>query len=874
MCKKISLYICALFLCFVLNLNTGTGNCAQNPLSKYASSFPQIYEHNLENGLNVLIQEKHESNLVAFEIIVKTGSLFEENKQGSGLAHLVEHMVFKGTQKRGALKIDDEIKALGGSINGYTSHQFTGYTLVLPAENFEAGLEILSDMLMNPVFDDIELKKEKDVILSEIKMNRDDPQRYFQNKFWQHANLINPYNLPVIGVEPLFVKLTVDDLRSFHSKWYIPNNMIIAVAGSIDPETAFGKIKEHFRNFPMGHFPDGALPQIPPLKARQYFEEEYDVTTSRMMLGFSSVVLTDKDSASLDILATLLGTGESSRLYEPVLKQKQLVYSINSFNYTPGFRGVFAISAILDFKNKDAAIKEIFKIIDELKITLVSKKEMEKVKNIYISNYIFSQETVASLAKALATDKAYTNNAYFSYYYLENITSITPSDIQRCAKKYLSNEDFITVVLKPFSVKASDKAPRKDEKREIKKITLKNGARLLLKKDTSIAGVSMQAGFEGGARRENDSNSGLFNLLSKMLLRGTKKRSACAIANECEQMGAEISSFSGYNSFGISMNFLSKDITGAFDIFSDLILNSDFPIKELELEKRLALKGLELENDDIFQSTFNLLKEQLFSDYPYRLNPRGNAKAVASMKPDELRRAYKEFVNAPNLVLSVFGNFDENKVEEMIKEKFEKLRTAPMPASPGFNEKSSEENKRIENQRDKKQALLMIGFPGCDVKNTDSVKLEFLDSLLSGSGSILYKNIREKYGFSYTLGGSCVSGLDTGFLYIYAATKPEVIEEVKMIVFDEINKIKNGIIDDTAVEITKKFLIAKKRIALESNSALGFTVALNELYGLGSDYHEKYEGFILEIDKEAIQNTANRYLDLNKSVIIITKDKF
>ncbi|MFH1093248.1 MAG: pitrilysin family protein [Candidatus Omnitrophota bacterium] len=873
MCKKISLFICALFLCFVLCLNTSTGNCAQTSLFDFGSSFPQILEHNLENGLNVLILEKHQSDLVAFEIIVKTGSLFEENKQGSGLAHLVEHMIFKGTQKRDALEIDDEIKALGGSINGYTSHQFTGFTLVLPAENFVAGLKILSDILIDPVFDEIELKKEKDVILSEIRMNRDDAQCYLQTKFWKHANIINPYALPVIGIEPLFVQLTGVDLKDFYRKWYIPNNIIIAVAGNIDPEDALSAVKEQFQDIPMGNFPEAALPQIPPLKTRLYFEEEYDVTTSHMLMGFPSVVLTDKDSAPLDILATLLGIGESSRLYEPVLKQKQLVYSINAFNYTPGFRGIFAIASVLDFKNKDAAIKEIFKVINDLKRTPVSKKELEKVKNIYMSDYIFSQETVASLAKTLATDKAYTNNAYFSHYYLKDIASITPADIQRCAKKYLSEEDFITVILKPFSEKTSEKRAGTEEKSAVKKITLDNGVRLLLKKDSSIAGVSMQASFGGGVRWEDDSNNGIFNLLSEMLLKGTKKRSASAIANECEQMGSEISSFSGYNSFGISMNFLSKDITDAFDIFSDLLLNSNFPIKELALEKRLALKSLELEEDDIFQSTFNLLKKHLFINYPYRLNPRGNSKAVAALKPDELRQVYNQFVNANNIVLSVFGDFDENKVEKMVKGKLEKLKIVQLPAEPGFNEKKSERHKLIENWRDKKQTIFMIGFPGCDIKSPDRVKLEFISSLLSDSGSILYKNIREKHGFSYTLGGDSVSGLDTGFFYIYVATTTEVIEQVKMIVFDEINKMKSGEIDDTALDLTKKSLIAQKRVALESNSALGFTVALNELYGLGSDYHKKYEGLISKIDKSAIQNAANSYFDLDKSVIIITKDK-
>ncbi len=876
MYKKTNFYICALFLSLVLTFNTSSGNCAQKSLFTVASSVPQIYEYTLKNGLNVLIQEKDERDLVALEIIVKTGSLFEGKKQGAGLAHLLEHMIFKGTQKRNALKIDDEIKELGGLINGYTSHQFTGFTLLLPSENFEAGLEILSDILRNPVFDENELKKEKDVILSEIKMNRDDPKRYFQREFWKHAFGISPYNLPILGYESLFEALKREDLCQFHNKWYIPNNMIIAVAGNIDQAKAFDIISKHFNDFPIGNFPEAVLPQLPALKSQQNFEIEYDVTTSRMMIGFASVELAHKDSAALDIIAALLGTGKSARLYQPLVKEKQLAYSVSAFNYTPGFRGIFAINLLFDFKNKDAALKEIFKIIAELKKISVGKKELKKIKNIYTSDYIFAQEKVASLASSMATDKAYTNNPSFSADYLKNISSLTPDDIQRCAKKYLSDTDFITVILKPNTSKSTESTPliKKKATEEIKEITLDNGMRILLKKDSSIAGFFMQASFGGGVRWEFTSNNGIFNLISKMLLKGTKKRSALEIARSCEQMGASISSFSGYNSFGLSLNALSKDITDAFDIFADLILNSNFPKDEIENEKRLTLKGLDLEEDDIFQSTFNLLKTHLFNDYPYRLNPHGNSQALIRLKQSDLKLAYRQFVNPNNFILSVFGDFDEIMVEEMIKKKFSKFKSVPMPSVPQFNEIETQVSKTIKNKRDKKQALLMLAFAGCDIKNPDKVNLEFLSSLLSGTGGILYKNIREEHGFSYTLGGSTVSGLDTGFLYIYVATKPVVIEEVTRIVFAEISKIINGEIKETDIELTKKHLIARKRISLESNSSLGFTVSLNVLYGLGIDYHNKYEGLINSINKTSLINTAKKYLDIEKSVLIITKDEF
>lgn len=873
--KKTNFYICALFLSLSIFLNSSSGKCAQKSSLKIAPSVPLIYEYSLENGLNVLIQEKDERNLVAFEIIVRTGSLFEGEKQGSGLAHLVEHMIFKGTAKRNGLTIDDQIKALGGSINGYTSYQFTGFTLVLPSENFKAGLEILSDMLQNPVFDAAELKKEKDVILSEIKMNRDNPQRYFQREFWKQAFLITPYNLPVIGEEPLFLGLERNDLVSFHEKWYIPNNMIIAVAGNISHIDALNSIKKYFKDFSMENFPEIALPKLPPLMSSQDYEIEYDITTSRMMLGFCGVELGHKDSAALDIIATILGTGKSSRLYKPIVKDKHLAYSINAFNYTPGFRGVFAISSILDYKNKDTLIKETFNIIEELKRVSISKKELEKVKNIYISDYIFSQETVASLAQTLATDKAYTNNANFSDFYLKTISFITPADIKRCAKKYLKQENSFSMTLKPLTVKTDPKVNLEKEAKSktIKTITLGNGMRVLLKKDKSIPAFSMQASFGGGARWENPSDNGLFNLISKLLLKGTKKRTADEIALISEQMGADISSFSGYNSFGISIQALSKDMPLAFDIFSDMLLNSTFPVAEIDNEKRMALKDLALQEDDIFQSTFNLLKTHMFSDYPYRLNPKGTPIAIELLTPAQIKQAYKKFVNPHNLILSVFGDFDEQKIEAMIKKKFAKFNADPLPDEPEFREEKREKAEIINNQRDKKQALLMIAFPGCEIKNPDKVNLEFLSSLLCGSGSILYKNIRENHGYSYTLGGSILSGLDTGFVYIYVATKPEVVEQVNNIVREEINKIKNGEITEKDIDLTKKHLIARKRISQESNSALAFTVSLNVLYGLGIEHHEKYEQSINNINKKIIVDTAKKYLDIEKSVTIITKDK-
>lgn len=851
--------------CQVVSAGTSQDNLALSNLN--------VSKHILDNGLTILVNENHQNQLLAFEIIVKTGSLYEGPWQGSGIAHLVEHMCFKGTKQRPVGKIEEEVKALGGTLNGYTSYQFTGYTLSLPAEHFVQGLKILKDMLANPIFDEAELKKEKEVILNEIRLDHDDEQRYLERLFWMQAYSIAPYNLPVIGIAPLFAKLNRKDVIDFYKKWYIPNNIILVVSGDIITQEAVNKISQTFSDFKMKPYPQTVLPVIPDFLQQKNYEEEFDINISYLMLGLPSSSLNDPDTPALDILAFLLAQGESSRLYQKLYHRQQLAYSVEGYNFTPSYSGFFVLSFSLEEKNIDRVKAEVFAELEKFKKERVSQAEIEKAKNSFLSDYISMQETVQNQAHALAQDEAYTQNPYFSKLYLEEITKVTALDIKRAAQKYFNKNNLISVVLKPKSKIEIKNAPGPITAQPIKKYVFANGLILLFKKDENLPAVSVQAIFGGGTRWEDRKNNGVFNLMSLMLTKGTQRYCAYEIAQKVEQLGAALNSFSGYNSFGLSLHILSKDLKTGLEIFSDLILNSDFKEEELKRERMSVLKAIQIQDDDIYQNTLRLLRENLFSQSAYRFSTIGNNDSVEGISRQHLVSYYQKFCCPNNLVLAIFGDIDQDELLKLLEKKFGKWEKALLEKNHFSSEPPKEKQIVIENERDKEQAILMLGFPGVAINSNDRYPLEFLNSLLTESGSLLYNTIREKYGLSYALGGASVCGLDTGYFYIYVATNQEKINEVKNLISAEIDKLKISFIDEVRLEATKKYLISENRFKLQSNSALSFRAALDERYGLGFDSYLNYENQINRLKAQDIQEAAKKYLDSNKSVIIITRKK-
>ena len=825
----------------------------------------------LDNGMTLILEQMTTSETLSLILLVNSGSATEGDFLGSGISHFIEHMLFKGTEKRPPGEIFREIESLGGRINAFTSYDYTGYTITLPKAELRKGVEILADALMNAQFDPEEMEKEREVILAEIRLNRDNPDRQIFQLLFSAAFLEHPYRHPIIGYEPLFLNLTREDLLEYYQKKYVPNNIILALAGNIDIEEAHALIKNEFQEFKMRPFPqEPGLKEAPQISRRQ-IEEEYPTDLARMFLGFRGVPILNSDLFAMDVLALILGQGQSSRLYKEIYRNKGLVHFINASNYTLRQEGLFAIRCMLEPEKTQEAINAILEEINNLKKGRIRPAELKRARNQLLSSYIFSRQTPAGIARDLALNEALTGDFDFSQKYLEGIKRVGAQDIRRVAEKYLQEESLTVAILNPLITAPETEAEEaKSEEPQIKMFVLDNGLTVLLREDKSLPIVSLRALFLGGLRAEKEEDNGISNLVSRMLLRGTRQRSAVALAEEIESLGASISAFSGNNSFGFSLDLLSQDFEKGLEILIDIISNSTFPEEELAREKELALSQIRAEQDNIFQLAFKSLRQAVFKKHPYRLNELGTEESIKKISRRQTIEFWQKYSRPNNLVLTLFGDINSEDALRLVKNNFAKFTPAKiefdLPEDSFFDPPQE-----LLIQAPKEQALIMLGFAGVKLTDSRRYPLEVLDSILTSSSGRLFQRIREELGQAYTLGGGSMPGIERGLYYLYVSTSPENLEEVKAILLQELGNIRLSPVDKEELSGAKSYLIGTQIMRLETNSALAFQSGLDELYGLGHADYKLYAEAISGVTKEDILALAQSYLSPDKMAVVIIR---
>ncbi len=826
----------------------------------------------LDNGLTVLINEMPSSQSLAVYAYVKTGSATEGKYLGMGISHFVEHMLFKGTEKRGVSAISKEVKSLGGEINASTSYDYTIYTIELPAGNFDKGLDLIADMIMHSRFDPQELEKERAVIFGEMRLYKDNPDHRLSDLVFKSVFRQHPYHHPIIGYEPLFAKITHDDILDYYHSTYIPNNIILSIAGNVRASEIFPKIKEAFKDFQYRPYLLRNLPAEPPQLASQTVEEEYPTDLTRMSMAYQGVSVLDNDMVAMDVLGMILGEGESSRLYLNVYKKKELVYGIGASNFTPFDRGIFEIESQLDLKNVDATISAVKEEIAAIQNKGVDLKELEKVKRQVLSSYVFSHQTPGDVAYNSAMNEAFLGDPDFSQKYIELVRALTSQQIQQAAQKYFIDKNLTVVIIKPSQQNQNPQnifAAKKTS--AIEKIVLNNGLVLLLREDHTFPLVEMNVVLNGGTRRETTANNGISELTSRLWIKGTKSKSAEQIAQQTESRGANLDSFSGRNSFGIKLSLLPDNWDFGIDLLEDFVKSPSFDSKEFLKIKEQMQAAIHARDDNIMAVTSKALRETLFLNHPFRLEPLGTLESIGKITRDEAANWWQHFTKPNNMVISVFGDIKKDEVLNALKSKFGGLKKEELSLEKFKEEPPAETREKLLHQ-DKEQAVVMIGFQGPSIYDQDRYAMEVIASILGSSlNGRLFLKIRDELGRSYTLGGGFNPGLDLGIETFYVSTTDEHVEKVKELLIDQIKDLQINDVTDEELNSTKTYLKGSFTMSLETNANLSFVSSLDELYGLGYKNFESYGQAVGRVSKADIKRLAKKYLDTTQAAIVITR---
>lgn len=825
----------------------------------------------LDNGLTVLIHEMPASPVVCVYALVKTGSATEGEYLGSGVSHFLEHMLFKGTSQRDVGAIAAQVQAVGGEINASTGQDYTIYTIQVPPQSFDLALDILTDMLMNAAIAPEEVEKERQVVLGEMRMGDDDPDRELGKIAFENIYIQHPYRYPVIGYKDLFTALTREDIWNYYRGHYAPNNMIVSVAGNIRSGEIFPKIKKAFDGFARHRGLARNVPAEPPQISARRYEKEYPTDLTRLAMAFGGVSLLERDLYALDVLAMVLGQGDSSPLYRRVYKDKGLVHTISASNFTPVDRGFFEIAAVLEQENVEPTIAAVWEEIGAIQRKGVAKKDLEKAKRQVLSGHLFSLQKASEVAYSHAVDEAWTGDYQFSQKYVGAVKEVTARDIRRAANRYLIAPALTVVLLKPREEKSFTEDTPRSQVGEIQKYVLDNGLTVLLREDHTLPIASVRLSMQGGTRQEPPELNGLSMMTSRAWTKGTKTRGAEEIAAAIESRGMNLDTFSGKNSFGMSVECLSGDLEQALDLVGEMVKNPAFAPQEIAKVKENMKAAILARRDDIFQTTTLTLKETLFLTHPLRRDEGGSLETVERIRREDVVDFYRRLALAPNMVLSVFGDISPGKTLETIRKEFGFLAKGDAPLRQVREEPPGQPRVR-EISMDKAQAMVMFGFHGADFNSPDRYGLEVLTAILGSSFSgRLFNAIREELGQAYTLGGDSVPSLDAGLIYFYVLTTREKMAQVQQIVQREIHGLQTALVPETELGDIKTYLKGAFRSGLETNSALSFISGLDELYGLGYRRYRDYEAAIDRVSAQDIRNLARQYCDLNKAAVVTTQ---
>jgi len=827
----------------------------------------------LDNGLILILNEVHSTGLASIDVKVKAGSAYEREFAGSGISHYVEHMIFKGTKKRRPGEIEKVVRSLGGTISGATSYDYTSFTITIPAKHLPTALDILSDSLFNADMNNRELEREREVILKEIKLNKDDPMRFVSRLLWASVYNTHPYRYPIIGYDDLFIKLTREDLIKYHRRMYAPNNMILVISGDIETDTALKKVKRYFAHIERRSIEDRSLPQERPQISKRTLEVGRKVNMAYFALGYRGVGLHSPDMPALDVLSFILGQGADSRLNDTLYRKKNLVYSILCWNYTPLDPGIFIISGVTDPGKAEKALGALEEELKSIASDDIDNSEIERAKKMIYAEHIYSLEALSDRARDLALNELLAGDFNFTEEYLSEIEAVTKEDLKRVAEKYLNDNSVSVITVSPAAGEAkSVKKERKDEK-IIQKLTLASGLRCLLMEDHQLPVVTMLAVCLGGLRAEDADTAGISNLTGLTTIKATESRSEEEVSSLVEKMGAHLSFFSGHDSLGIKFDFLSRDFPEGFDLFRDIMLNPSFAGDIVKREKNTVLASIKSAEDNIFEWGMKAFKETLYKKHPYRFPTIGEEYTVEKIKNEDIESFYKSHFVPDNTVLAFFGDINSAELSETLNESFSEFKKGRVPGFTAIQEPDQSKIRENTKRTDKEQSLILLGYKGTTLRSRDRYILQLVSTALSGITGRLGRRLREELGLAYAVGSASVPALDPGYFLLYVSTGHNNIARAKNEFLRQIKLLnKNGLTDEE-IECAKRELIGNHRIALQTNSALAYQAALDELYGLGHDNYKEFDNTINSITSQDVLDVSRKYLKPNAFTLVVIEGR-
>jgi zinc protease len=846
-------------------------------------------DQHLSNGLRVIVEPVQGAPVVSLQVWVGVGSLDEQDGE-HGLAHLHEHMLFKGTPSRGVGEIAASIERVGGELNAFTSHDHTCYYAVVPSHAWRTALQTLADAVSHSLFDADELTREIEVVVEEIKRAADTPGQVAWQKMFAAALAGHPYARPILGSEESVRSMTRERMLAFYGKHYVAPNMTVVVAGDVDPADALAEVKTGFATLPVQ--PPPPKPAVtPPQPPPSGHIEQTSFSESRLLLAWAVPPLGHADVPALDLLAIVLGQGDSSRLVRHVQREQMLANDIGASSWTPLRAGLFAVTALSSADRLAAVRSAVLREVQRIRDHGVDADELDKARHNVLAEAVYKHETVQGLAQGLGYFAASLGDPHWDRSYARQIEAVRREDIQRVAQTYLTAErlhllqlcgeggacDELSAavlaesqaLLLPARQGASLPGPRhRDIVDGIERIQLPSGDVLVVQPDRSVPVFGLRASVQGGLRGEDPSCNGRTYLLGQMLTRGTARRSADAIAREVETLAAGLSGSAGRNSLGLQASGLSASRDALLDLFFDALFESVLPQADLDQERAVQLEDLRHQIDAPARQALRAMAQALYGAHPYAMDLLGHPDSVQGLQRDALLAYVRGRLAPGRLVYAAAGDIDPDELAAAIVAHTPDDRAA-LPPPPRRPIARATAPRHLRRHIDKQQAHIAVGYLGACLEDPARYALDVLATVLSGQSGRLFLELRDRQSLAYSVSAMHVEGLDEGYFALYLGTSPDKVEQGLRGLAEQVERLRHDRISDDELDRARQSLAGSFAIGLQRRSARATTLGLNELYGLGRQAYRGQVEALLAVTADDVLRAARVFLDPATAVEVV-----
>jgi zinc protease len=430
-----------LFLCISLLISHFlllTSSYASEPLGKRIET---------TEGMVVLISERHDLPIVKVNVIIKAGSILELEDR-AGLANLTAELLTEGTRKRTSSQISDEIDFIGGSLESSGGDDYISVSLSVLKKDIDKGFDLLSDIILNPSFDQKEMERKKRLIKGAIKREEEDPESVAGKAFVKEVFGNHPYGKPVEGTDESIDRIDRQNIIEFHNANYLPNNTIMGIAGDVTVDEVMALIKKYFTGWEKKDRKYKKPPELQVIKGHKIFKIDRDLTQATIILGHRGISRDNPDFYAISVMNYILGGGGfASRLVQNIRDSKGLAYDVHSFFSAKKDIGDFRVGVQTRNEAAGVAINEIIKEIKRIREEGITEQELSDAKGYLTGSFSLRIDTNAKVASLLTAIEFYGLGLDYPEKYKDLINAITREDVIRVARKYLDPENFVLVVV-------------------------------------------------------------------------------------------------------------------------------------------------------------------------------------------------------------------------------------------------------------------------------------------------------------------------------------------------------------------------------------------------------------------------------------------